>query len=143
MRIKPSRRRLKLQHRASRHLIEAKISELGSVGTNDMGGAGAAALTLHPADLEQVAKIGAEQDIDAQAAAAPIIVANAEALVADTLPEKFGALEKDGVARELALPSSSMSGLVRSTEKAALSSWMTELKRSGRLPSSLSSRCDR
>ena len=102
MRIEPSRRRLELQHRPPRHLVEAEISELGPVGTNDMRRAGAAALTLHAANLEQVAKIGAEQEIDAQAAAAAIVVANAEALVADALPQEFGALEKDGVARELA-----------------------------------------
>src|SRR5688572_21487931 len=102
MRIKPSRRRLELQHRPSRHLVEAEIAELGSVGTNDMRRAGAAALTLHAADLEQVAKIGAEQEIDAKAAGAAIVVANAEALVADALPQEFGALEKDRVARQLA-----------------------------------------
>ena len=100
-----------------------------------MGGLPAVASALRSPNFEEVLEIGAEEDIEPQAPANAVVVLDADALVADPLPKELGSLE-NRVPRQPIMFTKRYIWIGQSTERAALSSCMAELREAVACPRS-------
>lgn len=71
----------------------------------------AAMIPLHASDLEQVAEISVETTLEAEDPPVSVIVAQANSLVENPLPEKLGSVERDDVPRQRGVLSGSDVGI--------------------------------
>ena len=80
-------------------LIEPLITIFNTVYC-ERRGASAPPAAASPTNLEKIVEIGAKPDFDLEMPGAVGVIAKTYPLIADSLPKKFGAFDRDGVARQ-------------------------------------------
>jgi hypothetical protein len=101
--LQAGRRRREAQLRAAQEAVEPLVAVGHAVRRRNVDGALAAADALDAADLEQVAKIGVEAQVQAEPSRTAVVVAQPDPLVGDALPEELGAVDGDDVPRRPAV----------------------------------------